>query len=64
MKKHTAFTGAAKDNSVKKYYILSQPTKLSDLSLDEFDDDNTSGWRERSRQLQARRWRKIRHQVA
>ncbi len=64
MKKYTAFTGAAKDTNVRKYYILTRPAKLSELSLDEFEDDDVSGWREKSRQLQARRWRKIRHQLA
>jgi hypothetical protein len=63
MKKHSAFVGAAKDNSLKKYYILTRPSKLSDIALDELDDD-PSGWREKSRQLQARRWRKIKHQLA
>lgn len=64
MKKHTAFTGVAKDNNIKKYYILTRPSKLSDLTLDELEDDDIAGWREKSRQLQARRWRKIRHQLA
>lgn len=59
MKKHSPI----KDSGVKKYYILTRPSKLSDLSLDELDD-NDEGWRERSRQLQARRWRKIRDQMA
>jgi hypothetical protein len=29
--------------------------------MDYMDDDDN--WREKSRQLQARRWRKIRHQI-
>jgi hypothetical protein len=64
MKKHSTFIGGAKDNNVRKYYILTRPAKLSDLTLDELEDDDVSGWREKSRQLQARRWRKIRHQLA
>lgn len=64
MKKHNDLIGTNKD-SVKKYYILTRPARLSDLALDEMqDDDPESGWREKSRQLQARRWRKIRHQLA
>jgi hypothetical protein len=64
MKKHNSLTGSTKDG-VKKYYILTRPAKLSDLTLDELDDDTTDfGWREKSRQMQARRWRKIRHQLA
>lgn len=64
MKKHTALIGAAKDTSVRKYYILTRPAKLSELTFDEFENDDLSGWREKSRQMQARRWRKIRHQLA
>lgn len=60
MKKHSPI----KDTGVKKYYILTRPAKLSDLSLDELDDNDTdAGWRDKSRQMQARRWRKIRHQL-
>lgn len=64
MSKHSAFAGPVKDTSVRKYYILTQPARLSDLSLDDMDSEDTSGWREKSRQLQARRWRKIKHQLA
>lgn len=63
MKKHSAFIGAAKENSVSKYYILTRPSRLSDLSLDELETDDLSGWREKSKQLQARRWRKLKHQL-
>jgi hypothetical protein len=63
MKKHSSLIGTNNDN-VKRYYILTRPTKLSDMAVDEIDDDYSEhGWREKSRQLQARRWRKIRHQV-
>jgi hypothetical protein len=64
MKKSSAFMGDAKDSSVRKYYILTRPAKLSELTLDEMDSDDLVDWREKSRQLQARRWRKIRHQLA
>jgi hypothetical protein len=64
MKKHSTFMGDAKDINMKKFYILSRPSKLSDLSLDEIENDDGADWREKSRQLQARRWRKIRHQLA
>jgi len=64
VKKHNSLMGTNHNNSVKKYYILTRPSKLSDLTLDELDDDEPeSGWREKSRQLQGRRWRKIRHQL-
>lgn len=64
MKRHSAFAGPVKDNNVRKYYILTRPARLSDLSLDDMDEEDTSGWREKSRALQARRWRKIKHQLA
>ena len=63
MKKHSAFSGPVKDNSVSKYYILTRPSKLSDLSLDELEGDDSLGWREKSKQMQARRWRKLKHQL-
>lgn len=55
---------SASSDNIKKYYILTRPAKLSDLAIDEIDDSYSEyGWREKSRQLQARRWRKIRHQL-
>ncbi len=48
------------DDDLTKYYIITRPTRLSGLNLDEFEDAN---WRNQSQQLQARRWKKLRHQV-
>ena len=64
MRNHAAYLGSEKDTNLSKFYILTRPAKLSDLSLDELDDDDISGWREKSKQMQARRWRKIKHQLA
>jgi hypothetical protein len=62
VKKHNDFLGSNKANNAK--YILTRPARLSDMSIDDIDDaDAENGWREKSRQLQARRWRKIRHQL-
>jgi len=62
VKKHNDFLGSSKVNQSK--YILTRPARLSDMSIDDIDDSDTSnGWLEKSRQLQARRWRKIRHQL-
>lgn len=52
--------GKSKDINMKKLYIITRPTKLSDLTMDDLDDDEHLGWRDQSRQLQARRWRKLR----
>jgi hypothetical protein len=52
------------DTNIKKYYILTQPTRLSDLTLDELDDDDGYAWRDKARKLQTRRWRKLKHQLA
>lgn len=48
--------------TMKKYYIITKPTRLSDLTLDDLDDSDYN-WREQSRQMQARRWRKLRQQL-
>lgn len=47
-----------------KYYVIKEPTRLSDLSYEELYDDTDESWRDKARKLQARRWRKIKHQVA
>ena len=64
MKNHRALNnGKHTDLTMKKYYIITKPTRLSDLTLDDLDDNDFS-WHERSRQLQARRWKKMRNQIA
>lgn len=52
-----------RETNMTKYYILSQPARLSDLTLDDMDGEE-AGWRDKARKLQARRWRKIKHQLA
>lgn len=63
MSKHKTFANAARDNDLRKYYILTRPSRLSDVPFDELDNDSVE-WREKSRQLQIRRWRKLRHQLS
>lgn len=64
MKNHRALnSGKHQDMNMKKYYIITKPTRLSDLTLDDLDDNDFS-WRQQSRQMQARRWRKLRNQIA
>ena len=52
------------DVNVRKYYIITRPTRLSELQLDDFDEETDYGWREKARSLQVRRWRKIKNQLA
>jgi len=63
MRKHSTLSGPVKDNSLSKYYIVTRPSRLSDLTLDDLETDDLAGWREKSRQMQARRWRKLKHQL-
>jgi hypothetical protein len=53
------------DVDVTKFYIIQHPTPLSSLSDDDIDDGwrDQSKWRNQAKQLQARRWRKLRHQT-
>lgn len=52
------------NNNIHKYYIVTRPTRLSDLKLEELEDEEPSEWKDKSRNLQLRRWRKIKHQLA
>ncbi|HEX5395259.1 MAG TPA: hypothetical protein VFW52_02850 [Candidatus Saccharimonadales bacterium] len=48
----------------RKHMVVGRPTTLSSISFDELYEDISSQWLEKSRRLQARRWRKIKHQTA
>jgi hypothetical protein len=48
----------------RKHMVVGKPTTLSSISFDELYEDISSHWLEKSRRLQARRWRKIKHQTA
>lgn len=53
------------DINMGKLYIVTQPTRLSDMQFDNADDDGGDlRWQEQSRRLQARRWRQIRNKLA
>lgn len=43
--------------------IVSSPTKLTDLPLQDLDYDNSDSWLQKARRLQVRRWRKITGQL-
>jgi len=49
------------DINMTKFYIVKNPTRVTDLDDELFDDG--VDWREKARKLQARRWRKIKHQL-
>ncbi len=49
---------------MKKFKILTKPTSVKDLSFDDFYDDISSHWELKAEKLQARRWRKLRHDMA
>ncbi len=53
------------DIDVKKYYIVTRPTRLSELDIEDLNEGNAlQKWQKKSRDLQMRRWRKIKHQQA
>ncbi len=55
---------SARHQDTNLKYILTQPARLSNLTLDELEDEENYAWREKARRLQARRWRRIKHQLA
>jgi hypothetical protein len=46
---------------MKKFKVLTTPTRLSDLDLEQTYEDD--GWKLRAERLQARSWRKLKHQM-
>ena len=55
------YYGMRKPNTQK--YILTKPSRVSDLTFDDLFGDDDSYWEEKSSRLQTRRWRKIKHQL-
>jgi hypothetical protein len=52
------------DINIQKYYIVTRPTRLSDLQLDDIDSDPASrGAVKRGRKLRERRISRIRNQL-
>ena len=54
-----------KNLDMKRLYIVTDPSKKSNLSLEDFNDLDIAdvAWQEKAKRLQARRWRKIKHQM-
>jgi len=48
---------------MKKFKILTKPTRTTDLKFYDFDDDDMD-WRVKAERLQARRWRKFKQELA
>lgn len=51
-----------KEFNNKSHYIFTQP-RSKDEVINDFFNETEYDWREKSRRLQARRWRKIRNQL-
>ncbi len=49
---------------MKKRHLLTQPTRIDDLSFDDLYDDISNDWEGKAERLQVRRWRKIKNQLA
>lgn len=68
MRRQNSLAGTKhQDIGMQKYYILTRPTKLSDLTLDDIYDDSISDrnqWRKKSRDLQKRRWSRLEDRLA
>lgn len=52
-----------KGERTRKHLVVGQPTNVSSISFDELYEDISDQWMEKARRLQARRWRKIKHQT-
>lgn len=47
---------------MKKFKIITKPTQISDLRIDDFYDEMSNNWELKAERLQERRWRKLRQQ--
>lgn len=45
---------------MKKFKILTKPTKLGDLSFDDLYEEISDDWQLKSTRMQDRRWNKLR----
>lgn len=53
-----------KGDTARKHVVVGQPVSTSSISFDDLYEDISDNWLEKARRLQARRWRKIKHQTA
>jgi hypothetical protein len=52
-----------KNTNLSNHYIYTGSAKIHEIDLDELGNEQDYKWLEKSRQLRARRWRKIKQQV-
>jgi len=49
-------------NTLSRQSVIDKPMKLSEFDMHDLDlDDDETSWKEKSRRMQIRRWRKISH---
>jgi len=48
---------------MNRLHIINKPIRRTDLRFEELDYDANDGWLQRSRRLQARRWRQLNKQL-
>jgi hypothetical protein len=48
---------------MSKTHILNRPTKVSDLSLDDFYDEISTKWQQRAQSMQVRRLRAMKREM-
>ena len=48
---------------MKKVQILSKPTKVADLTLEDLYDEPINNWHEKAQKLQIRRWRMLKRAI-
>lgn len=61
MKRYQPIKG---DDWNRKHVVVGRPISADSISFDDLYEDISENWIEKSRRLQARRWRKIKHQLA
>ncbi len=49
---------------MKRLRLIGRPTRLTDLSFDDLYEDIARDWQLRAQELQERRWRKLRRELA
>ncbi len=52
-----------KGRTSRRHLVLNRPTSVEGLSFEDLYEELSDNWQEKSRRLQARRWRKIKHQT-